>query len=497
MNRLVVDLSDPELFGNEMAEDEEERLFASYAYERPEFGRFLDPVSKILVVRAYKGEGKSALLRWTSLQLKRFKNVVSHSAYANALVPAVSERGDDYIRLWKESFIRAAANAVGARLELRFSDDVVSLREEAERNGYVERGFVGAILARLSALPGSPKIAGAESVEGAFRRVMGANDIQVWIVVDDLDENFRDTEADCLKVMSALVAMRQLTNEIPELRMRASIRPSTWAIIKRKYEALSKIEPYMLDLQWSQGQLEDLLAARVKSYLSRNSGQAVASGMVDSLSSRELVAIAFDDPMPWGRKEIDSGLVGEREIVDKQRPPSVVVATLARYRPRWMIELCKLAAVRATERATKKIGLDDLTKNLEDFGKKRIEDLVAEFRAQCEKVELMLQSFKGKPEHFKTDELVKHVRANLTGRDIRIAGVSGQPTEVEMIRFLFQIGFLTARRDFPDGTYRHYSFFDEPSLLSSGANDLGVSWEVPSCYRQALQLKNALRKMPR
>lgn len=497
MNQLRVDLSDPELFGNEMAEDEEERLFASYAYERPEFAKFIDPVAKILVARAYKGEGKSALLRWTSLQLKRFTNVVAHSAYANALVPAVADRGDDYIRLWKESFIRSAANALGARLELSFSDDVISLREQAERNGFVRRGFVGAVLARLGDLPGAPRLAGAEGVEGIFRRVMGANDIQVWIVVDDLDENFRDTEADCLKVMSALVAMRQLTNEIPELRMRASIRPSTWAIIKRKYEALSKIEPYMLDLQWSQSQLEDLLGARVRSYLSRNSGVAVAGGQIGYLSSRELVAVAFDDPMPWGRKEVDSGLVGDFEVVDKRRAPSVVVATLARYRPRWMIELCKLAAARSAARARQKIGLDDLTNNLEDFGKKRVEDLVAEFRAQCEKVELMLQSFKGKPEQFKTDELVRHVRANLTGRDIRIAGVSGQPTEIEMIRFLFQVGFLTARRDFPDKTYRHYSFFDEPSLLSNGANDLGVSWEVPSCYRQALQLKNSQRKMPR
>lgn len=63
MTNWRVDLTDDELFGNEMAEDEEERLFTSYAYERPEFQAFLNSATKLKVVRAYKGEGKSALLR--------------------------------------------------------------------------------------------------------------------------------------------------------------------------------------------------------------------------------------------------------------------------------------------------------------------------------------------------------------------------------------------------------------------------------------------------
>jgi hypothetical protein len=80
---------------------------------------------------------------------------------------------------------------------------------------------------------------------------------------------------------------------------------------------------------------------------------------------------------------------------------------------------------------------------------------------------------------------------------VKIAGISGRPSDTEIIRFLFQIGFITARRDMSNGDYRHYSFYDEPTLLSDGANDLGVSWEIPSCFRQALQLKNARRRMPR
>lgn len=498
MSSWPIDLSDIELFGNEMAEDEEEVLFKSYAYEREEFPSFLNSAIKLKVVRAYKGEGKSALLRWTFLKLRDFKNVIVHTAYANSIAPSLSGNSDiDLIRAWKESYIRIAASAVGARLDFKFSDDVLSLREEAERGGFAERGFVAAILARLKTLPGGPAIAGAADPASALKRVAGTNDLQIWIIVDDLDENFRDVESDCLKVMSALVAMRQLSNEVREIRFRTSIRPSTWAIIKRKFEALSKVEPYVIDLQWSHPQLEQMLASRVRSYLSRNSGLAVASGNLKTMSAKELVAIAFDDPMPWGRKHVQDGVIDDVERQDKQRAPSVVIATLSRYRPRWMVELCKLAALNAVKRSAEKIGLDDLTAKLEAFGKTRIDDIIAEFRAQCDKIELIIQSFKGKPEQFKTDELVRHVKANLGGRDIRIAGISGRPSDTEIIRFLFQIGFITARRDIANGEYRHYSFFDEPSLLSDGANDLGASWEVPSCFRQALQLKNATRRMPR
>lgn len=252
----------------------------------------------------------------------------------------------------------------------------------------------------------------------------------------------------------------------------------------------------MLDLQWSHPQLESLLGERVRGYLKRNSGPAVASGRLTGMAARELVAVAFDDPMPWGKKEFEIGSDSEADAY-KQRSPSVIVSTLARYRPRWMVELCKIGGARARKGSRNQISLDDLTGDLESFGRKRIEDLIAEFRAQCSKVEFIIQSFKGKPERFKTDDLMKHIKNNVAGHDVRIAGVVGHPTDKDIIRFLFQIGFITARRDFSDGGYRHYSFYDEPSLLADGASDLGVTWEVPSCFRQALQLQNAMRKMPR
>ncbi|SON75760.1 hypothetical protein XFF6166_120105 [Xanthomonas citri pv. fuscans] len=93
-------------------------------------------------------------------------------------------------------------------------------------------------MARLKKVPGEPALAGPADPAKALQRVAGNNDLQIWVIIDDLDENFRDTEEDGVRVMTALVAMRQLANEIKELRFRTSIRPSTWAIIKRKGRVL-------------------------------------------------------------------------------------------------------------------------------------------------------------------------------------------------------------------------------------------------------------------
>jgi len=495
MSDWRIDFEDEELFGNETAEDEDESNFLAYALVRPEFEKFIDAAKKVRIVRAYKGEGKSALLRWTFLSLRHIKNVAVYENFAGSVLPRAKQILDtDYIQEWKRAFLIAAAMSLGAKIEFSFDDDAISLLEEADRGGFRRRGFISAVLARLKGIPGAPQVAGVTDPLRVLQRVAGANDIQIWLIVDDLDENFADTEEDCIRVMSALVAMRQLSAQVKELWFRASIRPSTWAIIKRKYEALSKVEPYMLDLQWSYPQLEQVLAGRVRAYLNRNSGLAVASGKLTGMPAKDLVALVFDDPMPWGKIELRND---QEDSAYKKRAPGVIISTLVRYRPRWMVELCKLAGHRAKSIGKSKIGLDELTGDLETFGRKRIEDLIAEFGAQCHKIDTIIQSFKGKPELFQTDGLVRHLKTHVPAVDIRIAGITGRPSESELIRFLFQIGFLTARRELSSGGYRHYSFYDEPGLLADGSGDLGVTWEIPSCFRQALQLKNAQRRMPR
>ena len=72
----AINLTDSDLFGNDIAEDEEDSIFESYAYEAPEIDKLIDPSLGIQVIKAYKGEGKSALLRIAKNKLVSKKDVL-------------------------------------------------------------------------------------------------------------------------------------------------------------------------------------------------------------------------------------------------------------------------------------------------------------------------------------------------------------------------------------------------------------------------------------
>ncbi|NNM68658.1 MAG: hypothetical protein HKM00_01585 [Gallionella sp.] len=255
-----------------------------------------------------------------------------------------------------------------------------------------------------------------------------------------------------------------------------------WSIVKREHEALSHVEQYISDLQWSQDNFYELIAKRVEGYLKRTSQWGEIEKELIQLTregrNKRLIALIFDDPMPWGMGN---------------RPPTVILYTLARHRPRWLVELWRVASASAEKNRRQKINFDDINKELEAFGKRRVEDTVAEFKSQCPQIEDLLVAFVGQSERFSTDELMKTLKNRvLNGTHPKIIGVLGSPSTLDVAHFLFQIGFLTARKDFSDDHYEHIAYADNPMLLNTKTNiDQGYSWEIHPVFRQALKLKNA------
>lgn len=494
MTQLQFPLSEPDqIFGNEAAEDEPYDILESYAVARPEIKRFLDPSRSVQVVRAYKGEGKSALLRLVegSLSDQNPRPLVIRST-GQALSPSLqSDDSDDWVRSWKANIFRQIASEIGGRLNLAFSDDAMSLVEEAERNGFKSRSLVSSIVDRLQskAVPlerTRPPVANAEAL---LKRWL-ANGSPVWLILDDIDQNYQNTPKQKLKVASCFIAVRQIFAQVPEVRARLCVRPNVWASIKPDFEALSHVEQYMVDLSWDNDQaFEEILARRIEGFLKR-SGQwsKVVQTFSASLAHRngQLVSLLFENPVAWGGPK-------------RTRPIHVVLHTLSRHRPRWLVELCKLASIEANRQRHTQITLDDIIKQLDEFGRRRIGDTVAEFRSQCPQIENLIIAFADQPERFTTDQLLQVIRDRvLQGVHPKIEGVIGNPGPREVAHFLFQIGFLSARRDEPDGSYVHLSYAARPNLLRATTNlDEGVSWEIHPVFRQTLRLKNVESKSER
>ncbi|MCW5623643.1 MAG: hypothetical protein KIT73_02870 [Burkholderiales bacterium] len=479
-----IDLSDDSLFGNEAAEDELENIFATYAVERQEVRNFLDADRTIATTRAYKGEGKSALLRLVGLQLRnQTLQPLIISTTGAAVAPEIDVADSDrWVRGWKASLLRLAAREIGATISVAFTDDAISLVEEAEANGFRSRSFVSSVVDRLksSAVPVERSRTVVVNPEPLLRR-WSQHGAPVWFFVDDIDQNFENTPIYRVRIAAFFVAVRQIVNQIPEFRFRLAIRPNVWAIIKREFEALSHVEQYVDDLQWSLNDFYQLLAKRIEGYLRRTNQwddvQRTASKDV-AVRNKQLIGMVFDDPMPWGK--------------ERDRPPAVILYTLSRHRPRWLIELSKHAAASAAGAKRLRINFDDINNELDSFGRRRIEDTVAEFKSQCPEIEELLAAFVGQPEWFSTADLMSTLSNRiLQGVHPRIAGVLGVPSAKEVAHFLFQIGFLTARKDLPGGDYQHIAFSENPSLLRTRTNvDQGYSWEIHPVFRQPLKLKN-------
>jgi hypothetical protein len=196
-------LSEPSLFGNDAAEDEDDEVFYSYVVERPELANFTDPSRRLSVVHAYKGEGKSALLRLASNRIGTADNVINVARKADDLAPDVA--GDDHgawVRAWKASIVTALATEIGATIGVAWSDDAMSLVEESEKQGTRRRSILSSILDRLKL---SETSVGSVKVSLPERKILGTTNPQetvrrwakggphLWLFVDDVDKNFANT----------------------------------------------------------------------------------------------------------------------------------------------------------------------------------------------------------------------------------------------------------------------------------------------------------------
>ena len=498
LRKPLLVLTDPTLFGNDVAEDEKEDIFYSYVLERRDFEPFFNVDNQVCISRAYKGEGKSALLRLVRHKISNSRaEIIDVAKTASEIVPDITR--EDYslwTKGWKASILSMFANEIGARIGVAWTDDAMSLVEEAEKSGFRRKSILFSILDRLK-LP-SIKFANAE-LTVPERKILGTANpseavkrwakekVELWLFVDDVDKNFENTKLMKMKVASFFDACRELANIVPELRIRTAVRPNIWAIIKPEYESLSHIEQYAHDLRWSEDLIRQLLTKRMIGYLKRTKQwEGYYQNLEGSKEDRDMaiISLAFVEDMPWGSK-------------GGKRPPYVILNTLSKHRPRWVIELAKVSAKAAVKRTHERITYEDIVGELSAFGNRRIQDTVAEFASQCPQLDEIIAAFGREREQFTTAELLKIIdRKVLTHISPKIVGITGRVNNLNVAHLLYEIGFFYARRDFSDSSYEHITYADKPTLLRARtAIDEGLSWEIHPVFRQVLEIRDSSGKV--
>lgn len=477
------DLADPELFGNEAGEDEDFEVLNSYFLAKEEFTRFFSPARKISFVRSRKGMGKSALLKQTLYEREKIASddilILIKASDLFAIQDISTTSSAELIYGWQQRICTRINLELGSRLNFGFTDDSMLLIESAEISGFRSRNILSALFDRLKLkdanlertrlTPGSP--------QALLKRTLEDGKANVWLLIDDIDATFINTESERLKISTFFSACRNLSNTVNGLILRASVRTDVWSILAQYDEALDKCEQYMLDLKWSTEETGRILENKIISFFRRfYPDDSRFQELEPGRDGREIRKIVFREPFQWGNRPLESF-----------RP----IHILSAGRPRWAAQLCKLAGHDSLLKKTDKISIGNIYNILREFGQLRVNDIYKEHRHQCARISELIESFAGGQKLFTTKELLDHISEriiNLNGLPT-IDGISAENGGLTVAHFLFRIGFITARDENDPTGLAFVRFEERPGLLMSKANlDDKLSWEIHPSYRSILRI---------
>jgi len=471
-------------FGNEAGDDLTPLELVPFFVEQEQFAQFLDPQYKIKLATAKKGVGKSALLRW-------IEGKVPSDVDPDALV--IHARGsdlvrscfgldnhlttpNDHIRDWMVRIATLINRRLGATLDIALNDDSMSLVESAEIDGFRSRNMLTALTDRMKRL--LPKELDRDKLQVAneielLKRFGKKN---VWLLVDDLDATYQRTDAENLELSTFFSACRQLASQTKGILFRVTMRTDVWPLLRRYDESLDKFEQYHHDITWSQADFRSLLYKRIKHQLTLH-------GLKDTNPPVHASEVAVQE------HQIDLIFTKRMAWAENDKRTYMVIYTLSYHRPRWAIQLCKLAQDQAiSERSTiiEKRHIDEVWGI---YGNRRISDLIAEHKHQCREIEELLSGFRGAERRMNRETLLAWIRNHITNHMTVVIEGRSTTDPLPVAHFLFRVGFIVARAEQDDSRYEHYYFDDMPDFLSGRTNaDFKVIWEIHPCYREALDI---------
>jgi hypothetical protein len=464
-------LTDPRFLGNDSASDEPEDRFLEYAYERPEVAAFSSLDKKIVILHAPKGSGKSALCILSKRSIRsNYANVIPIMLYADKVEHWTVSTSDQsnlsqgsptdlpaWRSYWNQRILRAIAAAACPLFQLKWEESVA--KAISDRNSFDSKDDHFCVLLRNSAVPSD------DSGDGSIKEWSG-----IVVFIDEVDANFTGTEVSCERIAGFFLAIQDIDRQFKDIFFKLTIRPNVWAQVHPKYTSLLTFRQYLMDLLWDTDQLGELIRYRIDSYLQKKAPD-FADFEGDSLD------LLFDDD------RFDLG--------DGNRGPVKVLAMLASFRPRWLIELLRSAGANAAK-TNDRVSMDDIKDGMFDFGSARTKDLAAEFRNQCNNVEDLIHSLSGAKVKFKgVNDLLGYLGTKLSKMQIRFVGFDGYDKRESAARLLVLMDVVHGRYESTDGAvYKHFKFSDIGGFPKNREFYSDLSWEIHPMFRELLRLDN-------
>jgi len=336
-----VDVCNPDMFGPDSADSEEADDLEKYFVEFPRYRNIYSRSTKFLVARAKKGIGKSALLTHLSVTKKKGKNsivVFTTGAHLYEFGNPTAATENEATNKWYNIIAQAVCGKLCDYIETPKTKSEFAIVRRCGSFG----GKSSIISNLISGLKLKMPFVGFNDFSNiTFYRILSEylNENptqQVWFIVDDIDSTFKNDEHNVSTVSSFFNAVRTISNDFKNLHIRACVRKDVWTSIRRERESLDKCEDHMLDMEWSASGIRSIIANRIRSFIklqALNELDHLDHKFLDDIDDSKIISLIFPGTFKWTNSD--------------KFPVYRYIHVLSGGRPRWALQLCKMASAEA------------------------------------------------------------------------------------------------------------------------------------------------------
>ena len=454
------------LFGHAEAERESPQRLIEYFFKNDAYSRVRSNL-RLRILVGYKGVGKSALFKICELEDHRDgiasvwikPDDIAHLATTNSDLNAT-------IREWKQGI----QSIIFEKVAEEFGH--VSNESKSQLQTY-GRGFLQALISyaddRFKSITDPAKKA---LISGFLKKK------RLVVYLDDLDRGWTGSPEYAARISAMLNAVRDIIADTDGIYFRVALRSDVYHIVRRSDANGDKIEGDVIWMQWTNDDIFRVLVRRVATFEGKGM-QLVAFGSM----SQERLAIYLDGV--FEKKFHGKGLWDHRDMYQ-------VILSFVRAKPRDIILFCAGAAKVAARNKHQIISSKDVEDSLTAYCQGRVDDVINEFRSELPDLDRLIRGMKvsqreikeRKGSRFTTDELVLKLKDIISqGKFVFYDGSVASP--MDLVKFLFKITFITARKQLPTG-FVERKYFDEAMHLTTEYADYGYGWEIHPAYRWAL-----------
>ena len=479
-----------ELLGSDMAQ--RDPRFLDYCIERQDLLKTLvDPSERLVILNAPRGSGKSGLLLRLTRELQcDMTHVVIARSSERVDYPEGTLSINSCLNFWSTQLLGWIFSEIGTRTTVAFSDAAMNAVDYAEKKGSKQRNVISAVLGRLK-FKGMPlekihcdPLVRHDEVVG----LLGSSPSKFWLLLDEMDDNYDNSERSNNMLAGLLLAAQNLTTLIPGVCIRITIRPHVMRILECTYDKIPTLRENQLKVRWSADQLGSILAKRIEYYLQRT-GDDLEELIAENTKSDPYIQSRTESLIRLYFQNFDLKFVEPEDGRDQKTWIVQTLATISMYRPRWLIEYCKECLAACSNDGP--VSAAEAEVALYKFGKNRIAFLQAEHRAMYKDIEKIINQFSSnRTTSFASSAVLCEfimkniIDANIVPRE----GRQRADLALDIARFLHMVDFIQAKESTGKGTYKHHHFVDRGELLANWVDRPGMSWVIHPSYSNALDL---------